>query len=399
MFNRGIFSVGLLLSCLFWLGEAMSEPDGGPSAQSENFQRLEDAMNFYDELARSGQWFPLPDGPLLRLGDQHEQVAQLRQQLYLLGDYREDNNSTLPEDIFDEPLSRALLRFQQRHSAAKVDGILGNETRRLLNIPPWIRSDQLLLNISRQEQFFAVVGPRYVQVNIPEYRLKLFDDGLLLLDMKAIVGRQSRQTPVFSSVVRSLVVNPAWSVPRSIAMKDILPKWKRDKAYLVKQDLQVISGWEVPVVMVANDAVDPSKMYRGLEYYRFWQPPGPKNALGRIKFEVPNSDSIYLHDTQTRHLFAVNRRAFSSGCIRLEKPMELAEQLMILANAAQPSDLSVLLDTSHTRNILLNSPVEMHVTYWTAWLDEKGILYFGDDLYQRDTAILAEMEIRQARAY
>lgn len=365
---------------------------------STHFPSLEQAFVFYNELALSGRWVAIADGPLLQRGDRHEQVGQLRQHLHWSGDYHPEVPPDRDDTYFDEPLHQALIRFQERHGATKVDGILGPETRNLLNVPPWIRADQILLNISRQEQFRAVAGPRYVQVNIPAYRLKLVNDGAVLLDMKTIVGRQSRQTPVFSSVVRSLVVNPSWSVPKSIAMKDILPKWKRDNTYLAKQNLQVIAGWQVPRVVVPDYAIDPSKMYRGIEYYRFWQPPGPKNTLGRIKFEIPNSDSIYLHDTPTRHLFAANKRAFSSGCIRLEKPMELAEQLVILTNAAQPSELSVLLDSSHTRNILLKSPVEMHVTYWTAWLDGAGTLYFGDDLYQRDEAILAEMGARQARS-
>ncbi|WP_461480517.1 L,D-transpeptidase family protein [Porticoccus sp.] len=362
------------------------------------FSSLEQAFVYYNKLALSGRWSAISAGPLLKLGDSHEQVGQLRQHLSWSGDYHPEVPAAKGDGYFDEPLHQALLRFQERHGAAKVDGILGPETRNLLNVPPWIRADQILLNINRQEQFGATAGPRYVQVNIPAYRLKLVDDGTVLLDMKTIVGRQSRQTPVFSRVLRSLVVNPSWSVPRSIAMKDILPKWKRDNSYLDKQNLQVLSGWQVPSVVVPNSAIDLAKMYRGAEYYRLWQPPGPGNTLGRVKFEVSGSGSIYLHDTHSRQLFAVGRRGFSSGCIRLEKPLELAEQLLILANAAQPGELDALFETTRTRHIRFDNPVELHVTYWTAWLDESGTLYFGDDLYRRDEAVLTESGAGQVAA-
>ncbi len=362
------------------------------------FPSLEQAFVYYNELAHSGHWSAIGYGPLLKLDDSHEQIGQLRQHLGWSGDYRPEAPPAKGDTYFDEPLQQALLRFQERHGAAKVDGILGPETRNLLNVPPWIRADQILLNINRLEQFGARAGPRYVQVNIPAYRLKLVDDGTVLLDMKTIVGRQSRQTPVFSSVLRSLVVNPSWSVPKSIAMKDILPKWKRDNSYLDKQNLQVLSGWQVPSVVVPNSAIDLAKMYRGAEYYRLWQPPGPGNTLGRVKFEVSDSGSIYLHDTQSRQLFSVGRRGFSSGCIRLEKPLELAEQLLVLANAVEPRELSALFETTQTHHIRFDNPVELHVTYWTAWLDESGTLYFGDDLYRRDEAILAESGTRQVAA-
>lgn len=360
------------------------------------FLSLEQAVDFYDRLGRSGHWLPMADGPLLKLGDSHEQIRVLRQHLRWSGDYALQEIPALGEAYFDESLHQALLRFQIRHGAAKVDGVLGPETRKLLNVPPWIRADQILLNINRQEQFARVSGFTYLQVNIPEYRLRFVADGVVRLDMKAIVGRASRQTPVFSSEVRSVVVNPSWSVPRSIALKDILPKWRRDREYLAKHNLLVLSGWQSPQVIVADAEADGSNWYRGAEYYRLWQPPGPDNTLGQLKFPVADSNGIYLHDTSNPKLFGAYRRAFSSGCIRLEKPRELAAQLMAHGGAGAQMPLQSLIDAGETRNLRLAEPVTLHITYWTAWLDEAGVLHFGEDLYHRDEEILAQSGTRRA---
>ncbi len=373
------------------------DEDSTPTAHRPlRFQTMEEALAYYDDLARSGRWSPLEAGPLLSLGDRHEQVVQLRQLLQLSGDYREAPPSGQP-DLFDKPLFDAMVRFQMRHGAVHVDGILGPESRDLLNVPPWIRANQLLLNIGRQEALQAVASARYVQVNIPDYRLWLVADGDVQLEMKAIVGRKSRQTPVFSSQVSALVINPAWSVPRSIAMRDFLPHWRQDSRYLEKKNLLVLSGWQAPPVVVPDADIDLAKMYRGIEYHRLWQPPGPGNALGRIKFNVPNSESIYLHDTNARQLFDASRRAFSSGCIRLEKPMELAEWLLVKANRAEPGVLHRLLDNSQTRHVRLENQVELHVTYWTAWLDAEGSLQFREDLYRHDEKVLREYVSRQTQ--
>lgn len=410
MYRRYIISSWMLLLGLIWpvasLAEAgatlaLAQPHAyahttsSPSPGAESltlwplhFQNMEDALTYYDELARSGRWFPIDAGPLLGVGDRHQQVVQLREHLRLSGDYSDASLSDGQQDLFDEPLFQALLRFQRRHGAAHVDGVLGPETRRLLNVPPWVRADQLLLNMGRQEALQAVASSRYVQVNIPDYRLWMVADGSVQMEMKAIVGRKSRQTPVFSSQVSALVVNPAWNVPKSIAMRDFLPGWRLDSQFLAKKNLVVLSGWQAPPVVVADADIDMSKMYRGRDYYRLWQPPGPSNALGRIKFSVPNSDSIYLHDTNARQLFNASRRAFSSGCIRLEKPLALAEWLLARETNTNPSKLDRLLGTAQTRHVPLENRVDLHITYWTAWLDDEGTLQFRDDLYRRDEAAL-----------
>ncbi len=374
----------------FYLTESSSTPPE-TNIQSKQFAALTDAVGFYEAIERSGQWEFIPDGPLLGLGDAHEQVIQLRDQLYLLGDLKEEALFIEPRELFDLALHEALLAFQNRHGI-KADGILGPQTRRLLNIPPRQRINQLLININRQQQLTAIAGDHYVQVNIPEYRLRLYEQGRVLVEMKTIIGRRSRQTPVFSSTVKTLVVNPSWSVPKSIAYKDILPRWKKDKTYLARNNLLVLSGWQTPRVIVPNEQISQEKMYRGKEYQRLWQPPGAANTLGRIKFQVGTNNSIYLHDTKKPSLFELDKRALSSGCIRLEKPRVLADALIQFSNQSDPQVLDPLFEDVATHKIRLENPIELHVTYWTAWLDEDRILNFAEDLYHHDLVELAQRD-------
>lgn len=357
--------------------------------QGEQFSSLQGAVSFYENIERSGHWVPLSNGPLISLGDVHEQVIPLRKLLHLFGDIKEDASFFEPLELFDLELQEALLAFQKRHGA-KVDGILGPQTRRLLSISPRRRVEQLLLNISRQQEFQAIAGERYLQVNVPEYRLRLYEQGEILLDMKTIIGRRSRQTPIFSSKVKTVVVNPSWSVPKSIAFKDILPRWEQDKTYLTKHNLQVLSGWEISRVIVPDDQIDLEQMYRGGEFQRLWEPPGMTNTLGRIKFQLDSNNSIYLHDTKSRSLFESDQRAFSSGCIRLEKPRLLADALVQSSNRWAPEALGPLFEDVTTRRIRLENPVELHVTYWTAWLDKNNLLHFAEDLYRHDLIELAQ---------
>lgn len=187
-------------------------------------------------------------------------------------------------------------------------------------------------------------------------------------------------------------MNPDWNVPKSIAYKDILPVLQQDADYLIKRNLQVLSGWNVPPIKVAKEDFDITKMYRGKEYYRLWEPPGKHNTLGQLKFQLTTGNSIYLHDTPQKHLFNVEKRAFSSGCIRLENARALADALVGLSNQWQPEILDPLFEAEDSIRIRLNKAIPIHVTYWTAWLDKNGILNFANDLYQRDSLDFAELQ-------
>lgn len=347
------------------------------------FSGLNDAVLFYEGLQQSGLWQPIEKGPLLKRGVFHQQISILRNQLFLLGDLSPIASAPLFSQQFDAELEAALKNFQARHSL-KADGILGPQTRNTLNVPPWQRIDQLVLNIHRQRQLNMAATETYVHVNLPEYRLRVYRQGDVVLEMKTIIGKRKRQTPVFSATVRQVVINPSWNVPKSIAFKDIIPRWQQDDDYLEKHNLQVLAGWTTPRTFVQEHDVDFNRLYQGANYQRFWEPPGEGNTLGRVKFPLTSDNSIYLHDTSARHLFDAEKRAFSSGCIRLEEPRNLANALISLSNQWQPQLLDPLFERQETIPVRLQNPIPVHITYWTAWLNLQGELHFSNDPYQRD---------------
>ncbi len=350
------------------------------SAGNGRFSTLIAAADYYSTLSELG-WQALPPGPMLHPGQQHPQIESLRQILTLYGDYRQSNPGPLVRAWLDPVLAEALRQFQRRHGL-KPDAVLGPATRRALNVPPELRVHQLLLNHERQLAFRTRLPSYYVQVNLPEFRLRLYDDGKSVLEMKTIVGRQSRSTPTLETEIKSLVVNPAWNIPRSIAFKDILPKWQADADYLKQHNMRIVSGWGGDKAWIDSAQVDPDQLYRGQEYLRLYQLPGRNNALGQIKFLAPNSQAIYLHDTPVKSLFHKSQRAFSSGCVRLENPRLLAQFLLKAQQLKQPLD--ALLAQPETHRVPLQQPVKLYLTYWTAWLDQQQGVQFREDIYQRD---------------
>ncbi len=211
--------------------------------------------------------------------------------------------------------------------------------------------------------------------------------------MKTIIGRQDRPTPVLSSAIHSLVVNPSWTIPRSIALRDILPRWAADADYLKRHNYKVVSGWQRPRRLVPEERVRGAPFYRGGEYLSLWQPPGKNNALGQLKFDFANPHAVYLHDTPHRGLFQQRQRAFSSGCVRLEDSFRLARYLLRWNQSPVP--LEQLIDQQGTQRVHLKRPVPVHLTYWTAWLDDGGTLHFRPDIYHQDRADFAVHQLDQ----
>ncbi|WP_415881407.1 L,D-transpeptidase family protein [Neptuniibacter sp. QD72_48] len=353
-------------------------------------QILQKEYEKYRALADTQQWKTIPRGPLLRFGDTHPHVPMIREKLITLGDLSSANCSSISDPLFDTELHEALERFQKRHGA-KVDGIAGPETRRTLNVSLHKRADQLYVNILRLQQFQPNTD-RYIQVNVPDFRLHLIEQGRSVLSMKTIVGKKKRKTPIFETEVNRIVINPSWHVPKSIAYRDIVPELEKDPSFLKKARLNLVTGWGNNKRIIAAEDIDYDKLYKGENYQRFWEAPSSSNTLGSVKFLTSGPYSVYLHDTSAKRLFNESKRAFSSGCIRVEQPRQLADQLMRMTQGWNSSKLDPLFEQEKTKHIRLLDPIPLHVTYWTAFIDQDGDLNFRHDLYKRDRYDLTRLE-------
>lgn len=347
----------------------------------DGYRRLRDALGRLRALAARGGWKPLPDGPPLKLRDRDPMVALLRERLTREGDLRDDDQPT-DALLFDEAVEEAVRQFQLRHGL-EVDGIVSADTRAELNVSVARRLEQLRLNMERWRWLPQDLGRRRIVVNIAAYELEVIEDEEIVLAMRVMVGRRYRRTPVFSDTVRYIVLNPSWYVPRSIAVSDLLPKIQKDPTYIERYGMRVFEG-SAPSQPVDPDSVDWAAVTPDNFSYRLHQEPGRLNALGRIKFMFPNDYDVYLHDTPSRDLFAEPQRDFSSGCIRLEQPLELAVYLMKKDGRWKREALERALDEGMERTIYLPRPTPIHLLYWTAWAEEDGAIHFRPDIHALD---------------
>lgn len=353
----------------------------------DEYAGLRSALARYRQIAADGGWPEVPDGPLLRKGDRGERVALLRTRLNRTADLALDNGSPL----FDEELDAAVRRFQRRHGHI-VDGIVGPNTLSSLNITAEERVRQIEVNLERWRWLPRHLGERYVLVNIADFNLKLVEAGETTLEMRVVVGRPYRRTPVFSDRMRYLVLNPSWQVPDSIAAKDILPQVQKDPEYLSRMNFRVLQGWGEREREIDPTTVEWGRYHAKRFPYRFRQEPGPMNALGQIKFMFPNPHDVYLHDTPARDLFAKESPTFSSGCIRLERPLDLAERLLAGTPMGSREALDRALQNRSEQTVRFAAPVPIHLLYWTAWVDEAGTLHVRHDIYGRDLLLAQALE-------
>lgn len=291
---------------------------------NREYRSLRRALAAYRAIEAQGGWPRLKGRQTLRRGMYGSEVAVLRHRLAATGDLKDAGED--PRQ-FDGSVEQAVRAFQARHGLA-VDGVVGPRTRAALNVPVELRVRQLLINLERARWLTKDFGQRYLIVNLADFRLRAIDGGRTVLDMRVVVGLPYRSTPVFSDEVTYVHFNPYWNVPPSIAKKDILPRVKRDPGYLVRRSIRVFSDWSGNARELDPWSIDWSRFNSSYFPYKLRQDPGPQNPLGRVKFMFPNKYSVYLHDTPSRGLFDHPVRAFSSGCIRVEKPVDLAAFLL-----------------------------------------------------------------------
>ncbi|MBF0558721.1 MAG: L,D-transpeptidase family protein, partial [Nitrospirae bacterium] len=332
-------------------------------------------------LANNGEWPLVSDGPVLKSGSSSGRVMELRRRLAASGDLAAEEVKS--GESFDERLRGSVIFFQKRHGL-KADGTVAPATLEALNVPLKQRLRQIELNMERLRWILGNSEQRSIVVNIADFKLEVIEKGKSVLSMKGVVGKPYQSTPVFTARMTYMIINPAWNIPESIARKEILKKIKNNPHYLAEQNINVFKGWGPQQEIIDPQAVDWSELTEKTLPYHFRQEPGPLNPLGRLKFMLPNKFDVYLHDTPARQLFSQNVRTFSHGCMRIEKPLELAEYVLRENAGWTREKLLAAIKTGAEKTVLIPKPLNVHFLYLTAWVDDDGVLQFRNDIYKED---------------
>jgi murein L,D-transpeptidase YcbB/YkuD len=349
------------------------------------YTRLKDGLAQYRVMAAAGGWPQVPPGGKLEPGKRDSRIPAVRARLAATGEYR----GAEPADprLYDRTLENAVRVFQERHHLA-VDGVIGPATLAAMNVTAEQRVAQIRVNLERMRWVHDNLPDDYLLVDIPGQQAQLLRDGEAVWSSRVIVGRTDRQTPVFRDQVEYLEFNPTWTVPPTILRKDILPAARNDPAAVRAKGLTVLdrSGRAI-----APEDVD-WHVSAGSFPYTLRQPPGDRNALGQVKFMFPNRFSVYLHDTPDRRLFGRSQRLLSSGCVRVERPMELAELLLGQPERWNQGSFERVIRSGKTRTVHLERPMPIILSYWTAEADANGQVRFRTDVYERDAQVLAALD-------
>ncbi|MSU90028.1 L,D-transpeptidase family protein [Rhodobacteraceae bacterium 2CG4] len=336
-----------------------------------------------EQLVAADIWGdPVPAGPTLRQGDSGPRVAALRRRLAAM-----ESLELGEAPVFDAPLAMVVKAFQ-RSRRLSDDGVVGPTTLAVLNAQPEDRLKQVLVNLERQRWLNYDRGTRYILVNQAAFTAQLIDQGEVTLDTRVVIGTNEHRTQEFNDSMTYMVVNPTWHVPRSIATEEMLPKLQRNPGAL-GSSMQIMTrgGTRINPMLV-----DFRRFTRSNFPFVIKQRPGPGNALGKVKFMFPNQFSIYLHDTPAKHLFGRDVRAYSHGCVRVQKPFELAHALLAPQADDPQGYFRTLLDGGKERRVNLEQPVPIYLTYHSAFVGADGTVGYASDIYGRDARVFEALQ-------
>jgi murein L,D-transpeptidase YcbB/YkuD len=376
-------------------GSVAESLDRLPPAHPE-YRALRDALERYRAIQRDGGWPQLPPDFEATRGDRDPAIQTLRRRLAATGDLAGAPPAASQDphaSIYDELVAAAVARVESRHGL-RPDGVLDRAAVAAMNVPVERRIEQITLNLERWRWLPERFGDRHLIVNIPTFELVGLDEAEPTIRMRVIVGTRENPTPVFVDRMTHIVFSPHWNVPASIARDETLPAVLEDPAYLDRNQLEVVDGTEV----IDPATIDWSLVEPDDFQYRFRQKPGARNALGLVKFMFPNQFSVYLHDTPTDRLFGRAGRDYSHGCVRVEKPAELAAWVLRDQPEWTPDHIAGAMQAGTERTVRLVRPIPVFLLYHTAWIGTDGMTNFRDDLYGHDRRQAALLEAHRSAA-
>jgi len=336
---------------------------------NESYGTLKEQLNKYYQISKKGGW------PLITISQKTikkgmilPEIPLIKKRLFITGDITVNDTS----QIFNDTLEAGVKQFQYRHGYT-ADGVISANIIKDMNVPVDRRIQQLLINMNRVQWMPTQPKGQLILVNIPEFVLHVRNGKNKVFDMPVVVGKEGHNTMMFTGDLNQIVFSPYWNVPESIVEKEILPEIEKNPDYLAEQQME-ITGNEggFPVIR---------------------QLPGEKNSLGKVKFLFPNSFNIYFHDTPAKSLFNKDKRAYSHGCIRLADPVKMANYFLKDQREWTPEKIQEAMDSGKERFVKLKEPVPVFISYFTAWVDEKGFLHFADDIYGHDVHMARKMFI------
>ena len=383
------------------------------NAVNYTYPKAEELSKFilkFEQISQDGGYTKIPKINFLKEGSISPIVKILRKRLLesedllsnscVIDDEKHNENSLITEgsltienncfNTFDENVEKAVISFQKSHGL-KADGIVGNTTREYLNIPIEEKIEKMRLNIERMRWMPRTLGEKYLLVNIPEYKLRVYDKNEVALDMKIVVGDKEHPTAIFSNKMSFIVLNPYWRIPQSIVKKEIVPKILEDINYLKDKGINIYENWELDSTKIDVENIDWKIYSKSIEEQepslplRFIQAPSDINPLGRMKFMFPNKYAIYIHDTPAKQFFQYDKRAYSHGCIRVEDSKKLLEIISQKDNSINYEEVSTILEDAQSKDLNLEKKIPVHMVYLTSWIDENGKVQFRDDIYNYDS--------------
>ncbi len=344
---------------------------------------LKQALARMRAVAKAGGWPAVAAGTTaIKPGAKDPRVAMIRKRLLVTGELA---GATSVEDaVYDTDVQSAVRSFQAHHRLTD-DGVIGKATIDAMNVPAEARVQQLRVNLERARWVVGGLSDTFVLVNLPAFKAYVIRDRKNVWEARTQIGREARQTPTFRADMKYLVFNPDWTVPPTILAQDVLAGMRKGQNTIAKKGLTILDQ--------QGRAVDPASIdwqnaTRGNFRYTLRQPPGPDNALGRVKFIFPNQHSIFLHDTPSRELFTSDQRTFSSGCIRVERPLDLAAVLLEGQENWTPTRIQEVVDSKQSQTVFLTTPLPVLIVYWTVSVGAAGDLRFAKDVYSLDPAVL-----------